>query len=125
MTTEVQIQAAPITVPPATGDPGAGAVVTFEGVVRGMENGQPIRALHYEAYEPMAEREMERIAGEIAMEHAVRRMAVIHRIGEVPVGEASIAVRVEAAHRAEAFGFLTTFMDRLKRDVPIWKREVR
>ena len=99
-----------------------GAVVEFAGVVRGEEEGVPIAALDYEAYEPMARAEMERLAQELSAEYPCQRMEVHHRIGRVPAGEASILVRIEAKHRAEAFGMLSAFMDRLKRDVPIWKK---
>jgi molybdopterin synthase catalytic subunit len=101
---------------------GAGAVVEFAGVVRGEENGSEIPGLDYEAYEAMARSEMERIARELAAAYPCRSLEVLHRIGRVPSGEASILVRIEAKHRAEAFGMLSEFMDRLKRDVPIWKR---
>jgi molybdopterin synthase catalytic subunit len=101
-----------------------GAVVEFAGVVRGEENGAVIGALYYEAYEGMARGEMERILRELAAEFACESVAVRHRVGRVPVGEVSIVVRVEAKHRAEAFGMLTEFMNRLKLDVPIWKKAV-
>lgn len=98
-----------------------GAVVEFFGVVRGEENGAPIEALHYEAYERMAKSEMERLARELSVQFPCQSIEVMHRLGRVPVGDASILVRVEAKHRAEAFGLLAAFMDRLKQDVPIWK----
>jgi molybdopterin synthase catalytic subunit len=101
---------------------GIGAVVEFAGVVRGEEDGAAIAALDYEAYEKMAQSEMEKIARDLAGQFPCDSIEVIHRIGRVPVGEASIVVRIEAKHRAEAFGMLGEFMDRLKRDVPIWKR---
>jgi molybdopterin synthase catalytic subunit len=101
---------------------GIGAVVEFAGVVRGEEDGAAIAALDYEAYEKMAQSEMERIARELAGQFPCESIEVIHRMGRVPVGEASIVVRIEAKHRAEAFGMLGEFMDRMKRDVPIWKR---
>jgi len=104
--------------------PGCGAVVEFAGVVRGEENGEVIGALDYETYEAMARGEMERILRELAAEFACESVAVWHRVGRVPVGEASIVVRVEAKHRAEAFGMLAEFMKHLKRDVPIWKEVV-
>jgi molybdopterin molybdotransferase len=91
-------------------------------VVRGEENGQPIAALEYEAYSPMAEREMRRIIEETARHQPCRFVRVIHRIGVIPVGEAAIYVGVAGRHRAEAFALLAEFMDRLKQDVPIWKR---
>lgn len=105
-----------------TAESAGGAVVEFAGVVRGEEDGAPIAALDYEAYEPMARSEMERLAQELSPEYPCHQMEVRHRIGRVPAGEASILVRIEAKHRAEAFGLLSAFMDRLKRDVPIWKR---
>ena len=105
-------------------DASSGAVVEFAGIVRGAEDGLAIAALDYEAYEGMAQSEMERIAAELSKAYPCRSFEVTHRIGRVPVGEASILVRIEAKHRAEAFGMLAEFMDRLKRDVPIWKRVV-
>ena len=103
-------------------DTSTGAVVEFAGVVRGEEDGSAIAALDYEAYEPMARREMERIAGELSERYPCHSLEVTHRLGRVPAGEASIRVRIEAKHRAEAFGILAEFMNRLKRDVPIWKK---
>lgn len=102
-------------------DGGTGAVVEFAGIVRAEENGQGIAALHYEAYERMARLEMEKILRELEGPFPCRAVWVAHRHGRVPVGEAAILVRIEARHRAEAFGMLAAFMDRLKTDVPIWK----
>lgn len=101
---------------------GVGAVVEFAGVVRGEEDGAAIAALDYEAYEKMARSEMERIAGDLAGQFPCESIEVIHRIGRVAVGETSILLRIEAKHRAEAFGMLAEFMNRLKSDVPIWKK---
>ena len=101
---------------------GCGAVVEFAGVGRGEEDGAMIAALDYEAYEAMARSEITRILGELAAEYPCESVAVRHRIGRVAAGEISILVRVEARHRAEAFGMLVKFMDRLKRDVPVWKK---
>lgn len=103
-------------------DGACGAIVEFAGLVRGEEEGVAIAGLDYEAYEAMACAEMERIAGELAAVFPCRSVDVMHRLGHVPVGEASIVVRIEAKHRAEAFGMLAAFMDRLKHDVPIWKK---
>ena len=100
----------------------AGAWAEFRGLVRGEEDGHPIAALEYEAYSPMAEREMRRILGELSARHPCLAATIIHRIGVVPVGEAAIYIGVAAKHRAEAFAFVAEFMDRLKQDVPIWKR---
>jgi molybdopterin synthase catalytic subunit len=100
---------------------GAGGLVRFEGRVRGEEQGAAIRALNYEAYRPMAERQMEKIVRELAAVHPVLGVRIRHRIGAIPVGEAAIVVEVAAKHRAAAFALAAAFMDRLKEDVPIWK----
>ena len=99
----------------------SGAVVEFAGIVRPTEGGQTIDALQYEAYDGMARSEMERILRELEKQFPCHSVEVKHRKGRVPVGEAAIIVRVAAKHRAEAFGMLAAFMDRLKQDVPIWK----
>jgi len=101
---------------------GAGAWVEFRGVVRGEESGQAIAALEYEAYVPMAEEQMRCILAELGRARPCLAARVIHRVGVIPVGEAAIYVGVAGRHRAEAFALLGEFMDRLKQDVPIWKR---
>jgi molybdopterin molybdotransferase len=100
----------------------AGAWVEFRGVVRGEENGQVIAALEYEAYSPMAEKEMRRLITEMSQTRPCLVARVIHRVGVVPVGETAIYVGIAGRHRAEAFELLSEFMGRLKVDVPIWKR---
>ncbi len=123
MKTRVEITREPLVASGVTSADGtSGAVVEFAGVVRGEEEGAPIAALDYEAYEVMARSEMERILRELSSQYPCREVEIAHRIGRVPAGEASILVRIAAKHRAEAFGLLTEFMDRLKRDVPIWKK---
>ena len=106
--------------PPASGT--AGAWLEFRGVVRGEENGQSIAALEYEAYPEMAGREIRRLLEMLAAKHSCLAARVIHRIGVIPVGETAIYVGVTGRHRAEAIALLAGFMDRLKQDVPIWKR---
>ena len=101
----------------------SGAVVEFAGIVRPTEGDQTIDALRYEAYDAMARTEMERILRELENQFPCHSVEVKHRKGRVPVGEAAIVVRVAAKHRAEAFGMLAAFMDRLKQDVPIWKAQ--
>jgi molybdopterin molybdotransferase len=91
-------------------------------VVRGEENGRTIRALEYEAYPEMAGREIRRLLQEISARHPCRAAKVIHRVGVIPVGETAIYVGVASPHRGEAIALLAEFMDRLKQDVPIWKR---
>jgi molybdopterin synthase catalytic subunit len=122
MITKIQLCSAPLAVD-SQPLPGCGAVVRFEGVVRGEENGVAIDGLHYEAYQPMAEQVMERILRELAAEHPCEQVIVQHRIGFVPVGEAAIIVEIQSKHRNEAFALLTHFMNRLKQDVPIWKKK--
>jgi molybdopterin molybdotransferase len=99
-----------------------GAWVEFRGVVRGEEDGEIIAALEYEAYQPMAEHEIRRLLTELSANNPCLAAHVIHRLGIVPVGDAAIYVGVAGRHRAEAFTLLAAFMDRLKQDVPIWKR---
>lgn len=123
MKIDVQLTSAPIAehLPPSSRS-GIGAWVEFRGVVRGEENGQAIAALEYEAYSPMAEREMRRILEALADGQPCLIARVIHRIGIVPVGEAAVYVGVAGRHRAEAIELLGSFLERLKQDVPIWKR---
>jgi molybdopterin molybdotransferase len=105
--------------------PTTGAVVQFEGMVRPLEDGQPITALKYEAYEPMANRMMEEIAAELLRRYDLDGIVVVHGRGVIPVGQCAVRVRVAAAHRTEALRALGEFIERLKRDVPIWKSPVR
>jgi molybdopterin synthase catalytic subunit len=119
MTLDIVIQAEPIALAAPITE--GGAVVRFEGRVRGEEKGRPIRALVYEAYQPMAEKQMAAILHELSRIHSCLSVRLRHRIGEVAVGETSLVVEATALHRAEAFALVTAFMDRLKQDVPIWK----
>lgn len=100
---------------------GAGALLEFQGIVRGVEHGAAIGGLLYEIYEPMAERMIRRIVEELNAEHPCHSFHVVHRHGPVPVGETAIYVRIEASHRSEAIKVLELFMNRLKVEVPIWK----
>jgi molybdopterin synthase catalytic subunit len=100
---------------------GAGAMVEFRGVVRGLENGAPISALIYDLYKPMAAKVIREIVTEIGLAHPCLRVEVIHRHGTIPVGETAIYLRVDSRHRGEGFRMLEEFMNRLKKDVPIWK----
>jgi molybdopterin synthase catalytic subunit len=101
---------------------GVGARAEFSGIVRREEDGRVITALEYEAYLPMAEKVMREIIEDIGRNHPCLSVRVTHRIGIVPVGETAIHIMVASRHRAEAFAMLTEFMNRLKQDVPIWKR---
>jgi molybdopterin converting factor subunit 1 len=99
-------------------DPRAGAVVTFSGVTRGVER------LEYEAYAEMAEQRMATIAAEAVERHGLCAAAVEHRVGDVPLSEPSVIVAVSAPHRGEAFAGAREVIDRVKADVPIWKKEI-
>jgi molybdopterin synthase catalytic subunit len=102
---------------------GCGAVCTFVGVVRGTHEGRRVQHLDYEAYEPLARRAMEIIAGEVAEEWPSGLVAIHHRVGRLQVGEASVVVAAAAAHRADAFRICRYAIERVKQIVPIWKHE--
>jgi MoaE-MoaD fusion protein len=100
------------------GDPGAGAVVTFQGTTRDVDK------LTYEAYAEMAEPRIAEILEECAVAHDLKGIAAAHRIGDVLLGEPSVIVAASAAHRAEAFAGAREAIDRIKAEAPIWKKEV-
>jgi molybdopterin converting factor subunit 1 len=100
-----------------------GAVVTFEGVVRNNTGGRPTLCLDYEGYESMALATMSSIGQEIARTFPVTRIAMVHRLGRMLIGETSVAVMVTAPHRKAAFEAALEGINRLKRLVPIWKKE--
>ena len=102
----------------------AGAIVHFLGVVRNNTEGREVSYLEYEAYPPMAEKKMAEIAQEIHEKWRLDRIAMIHRVGRLEIGEVSVAVAVASPHRKEAFEACHYAMNRLKQIVPIWKREV-
>src|SRR4051812_24543836 len=100
-----------------------GAVVTFQGVVRNNTSGRATLRLDYECYEQMAVRQMAAIGSEIAGQFAISRIAMIHRLGTMEIGEASVAIFAAAPHRKPAFDAALEGINRLKRQVPIWKKE--
>ena len=102
----------------------AGAVVLFFGTVRNNTDGRPVKCLEYEAYPPMAEKQMAEIAQEISDKWGLHRVAMVHRVGTLEIGEVSVAVAVASPHRKDGFEACKYAMDRLKQIVPIWKREV-
>jgi molybdopterin synthase catalytic subunit len=104
---------------------GAGAVVCFEGRVRPTENGREIRGLCYEVYEPMARSMMASIAEELVRAFDLVVISVEHSNGLVLVGECSFRLLVAGRHRQESLAAMGEFIDRLKRDVPIWKTAVQ
>src|SRR5579875_713914 len=108
---------------PRLKEPHDGAVVVFEGIVRNHSQGRKTIYLEYEAYEPMAIRMMEEIGREAKQTFAIDHIGMIHRIGRIEIGEASVAIIVTSAHRRAAFEACHYAIDELKRRVPIWKKE--
>jgi molybdopterin synthase catalytic subunit len=122
METHIEFTTGPIVVPAAEGTTlETGAEVEFRGIVREMEQGRAIAGLTYEAHVVMAERQLRRIVDELNETWACQEVWFVHRLGWVPVGEASVHVRVRASHREAAFRFCMGLVDSLKKDVPIWK----
>lgn len=103
--------------------PECGAVLTFLGVVRDHAEGKSVEKIDYSCYEAMAERELDRVVERTMVKHGVPHAALIHRIGMLAVGEASLGVVVSSPHRREAFACGLEIIDELKKTVPIWKRE--
>jgi molybdopterin converting factor subunit 1 len=103
--------------------PGAGAIVTFVGTVRDHGRGRGVTRLEYEAYAPAAERMLEQIGREIAERWQLEHVAIAHRVGSLPVGEASVVISVAAPHRDAAFDACRYAIERIKEIVPIWKKE--
>lgn len=100
-----------------------GAVVAFEGVVRDHSMGKAVLFLEYEAYEPMALKMMQQIGQEVHEKWPIDRLGIIHRLGRMEIGETSVTIVVTSAHRRPAFEASHYAIDRLKKIVPIWKRE--
>jgi MoaE-MoaD fusion protein len=107
----------------AAADPAAGAVLTFTGVVRDHARGRGVVALDYESYAPAAEAILAQIGAEMRDRWDVARVAIVHRVGYLTVGEASVVIAVSAAHRDAAFAACRHAIERIKEIVPIWKKE--
>jgi MoaE-MoaD fusion protein len=105
-------------------DPSAGAIATFVGTTRTHSRGRAVVHLEYDAYPEMAESEMARIAEQVKARHDVLHVAMAHRTGHVPVGEASVVIAVSATHRGPAMDACREAIDTLKQTVPVWKKEV-
>ena len=103
---------------------GAGAIATFVGTTRARSRGRDVIRLEYEAYEGMAEAEMERIAGELRTKHDLHAVAIHHRVGVVGIGETSVVIAISAPHRAAALEACREAIDTLKQTVPLWKKEL-
>ena len=108
----------------AVSGPGMGGIVTFTGMVRRHSRGIVVDRLEYEAYAPMAVREMTRLCDEIEAEIAGTQLAVEHRVGRLEIGDIAVVIAAAAPHRAEAFTACRAMIDRLKDRVPIWKKEI-
>jgi MoaE-MoaD fusion protein len=105
-------------------DPGAGGIVIFSGVVRNQTGGRPVKYLEYEAHAPMAEAKLREIGTAIRGRWpGVKRVAMLHRIGRLEIGESSVLIAVSAAHRGDAFEACRYAIDTLKQTVPVWKKE--
>jgi molybdopterin synthase catalytic subunit len=104
-------------------DPGAGGTCVFLGTVRDRSADGEVIGLTYEAWDDLATRRLEALAIEMLERWALRKVALLHRAGELGVGEVSVVVACSAPHRAEAFEACRHGIERLKRDVPIWKKE--
>src|SRR5215813_900853 len=104
-------------------DPTAGGYASFEGWVRNHNEGFAVRHLEYEAFEPLAIKEGERIVAEATEQFGVEHAACVHRIGDLAIGEMAVWVGVSARHRAEAFAACRYIIDEVKHRVPIWKKE--
>ena len=103
--------------------PSDGAYVLFDGVVRDHAEGRSVESIFYDAYRPMAEKEMAKIVDAVSREFAGVAVAVVHRLGMLRVGDSSIVIVCASPHRAEAFAACRAMIDRIKETVPIWKKE--
>jgi molybdopterin synthase catalytic subunit len=107
----------------AVAHPGAGAVVSFAGVVRDHDGGNAVTHLDYEAH-PSAEAVLAEVAGAIAKDPAVYALAVSHRVGALEIGDVALAAAVSTAHRAEAFALCARLVDEVKARLPVWKHQI-
>jgi molybdopterin synthase catalytic subunit len=107
----------------AVGSDADGAVVLFLGTVRHDNEGRAVTGLHYDAYRDLAERVLREIAAEAAAQAGSDRIAAVHRIGTLTVGEVSVAIAISTAHRAEAFAAARYIIEEIKKRLPIWKKE--
>src|SRR5215216_7166437 len=104
--------------------PADGAVCVFYGIVREDSRAKKVRFLEYDAYPEMAEKKMRDILEEVSVRWPEQRAAIVHRIGTLGIGEASVVIAVGSPHRGESFEACRHVIDRVKQEVPIWKKEV-
>jgi molybdopterin synthase catalytic subunit len=122
----VRISADPLDVDEAlsfVADPGAGGTCVFVGTVRDSSPAGEVTGLHYEAWEEVAGARLREVASQLFERWPVRRVAILHRTGDLAIGESSVVVACSAPHRAEAFDACRHGIERLKQEVPIWKKE--
>lgn len=104
--------------------PECGATVTLDGYVRQFTKGRETLYLEYEAYEPMAIKEMQKLIEQAKEQFEISNVGIVHRLGKLEIGETSVVISVAAPHRAAAFAACEWLIRELKRTVPIWKKEV-
>lgn len=121
---EVAVLDGPLGKPTSEAPAGAGAWLVFEGIVRPLEEGRRLVALVYEAYPPMTERELRRLAAETAAEQGLLAIHVEHSVGWVGVDEISFRLSIGSRHRVEGIAATDKFIHAMKRDVPLWKNPV-
>jgi molybdopterin synthase catalytic subunit len=107
----------------AVADPGAGGTCVFVGTVRDHSDAGDVTGLRYEAWDELAVKRLEELAGEMLQKWPLRKVAIHHRTGDLAIGEASVVIACSAPHRADAFEACRHGIERLKQDVPIWKKE--
>ncbi len=100
-----------------------GACVLFQGVVRDHHEGKAVESIFYDAYRPMAEKEIDKVVASVREEFPAVAIAVQHRLGELKVGQTSIAIACASPHRGESFAACRAAIDRIKETAPIWKKE--
>jgi molybdopterin synthase catalytic subunit len=103
-------------------DPGAGGIAIFAGTVRESDGGRDVTRLSYSAH-PSAATELRRVAEKVAADFEVIALAAVHRVGDLEIGDLAVVVATSCAHRGEAFEACRALIDRLKHEVPIWKRQ--
>lgn len=125
--TQIQILSAPLNIQTCVDwimSPESGGIDVFIGTVRNATKGKPVIRLEFEAYEPMALAEMEKIVNQVFEKWPVQKVLIHHRTGVLEVGELPVIIAVSAAHRAAAFDACRFTIDTLKQTVPIWKKEI-
>jgi molybdopterin synthase catalytic subunit len=105
------------------GAAGDGAAILFLGTVRDHNDGRPVSGMRYDSYADMAEKVLGQIADEAALRLGTDRIAVVHRVGELAIGDVSVAIAASAPHRAETFDAARYVIEEIKRRLPVWKQE--